>query len=55
MDAKKKKRKPDDSAESRRFVEAAKSLDADESGQKFSRAINAVIPAKEKTRRKSRP
>lgn len=35
---------PDDSGQSKRFEEAARAVEADESGAAFERAVNAVLP-----------
>ncbi len=40
-------------AQSKRFVEKAKELGADESGEAFERAIKKVVPPKPITRRSS--
>lgn len=40
----KKKSKDTQEAQSRRFVETAKALDADESGKSFKKLINKLIP-----------
>lgn len=39
---KKAKPKPDDKAQSKRFVETAKELEADASGKKFERAFDLL-------------
>jgi len=51
-----KKPPPDDPKQSARFVETAKSTDADISGKAFARVLKRVIPKKiaSKTRRKPR-
>lgn len=42
-----KKRAADDqAAQSRRFVEAAKAAEADESGKVFERAFRKIVPAR---------
>ena len=47
---KRKKRKPttkqDNKAQSERFIEAAKALGVDETGQAFERALDSVVPRK---------
>ena len=35
---------PDDAAQTARFIEDAKLIDADKTGDAFSRALNAVVP-----------
>jgi hypothetical protein len=42
------KRSPDDPAQSKRFEEAARAVEADESGRMFQRAFQKVVPAKKK-------
>jgi hypothetical protein len=42
------KGKPDNPAQSRRFIEAAKSLGVDESGKAFKRAMDKLVPKKPK-------
>jgi hypothetical protein len=49
-DAKRPPLKPDDPAQSRRFVETAREIDADESGEAFRRAFEKIVPPKRKTR-----
>lgn len=49
-----KKRKPpkgrlDNPAQSRRFIEEAKKLGVDESGEAFNRALDKLVPKKPKT------
>lgn len=39
---------PDDEAQSKRFIEDAKLLEVDETGDAFERAMGAVVPPKEK-------
>jgi len=41
---KKRKRKVDNPAQSRRFIEAAKKLGVDESGEDFEKAIDKLLP-----------
>ena len=60
--AKKPNPKPDDKAQSRRFVEDAKTLEVDESGKKFERAFTKIAsqnitspPASTPARTKRRP
>lgn len=43
----KPKPKPDDAEQSKRFVETARELEADESGESFLDAIDAVVPPSE--------
>jgi hypothetical protein len=47
---KKRKRKggPDNPAQSRRFIEAAKALGVDESGEAFRKALDRLVPKKPK-------
>lgn len=40
----KRKVKPDNPAQSRRFIESAKALGLDESGEDFEKAINKLLP-----------
>jgi hypothetical protein len=50
---KKQKLEPDDKAQSSRFVETARALEADESGKRFQQALKIVVsPAKKKAKRK---
>lgn len=42
----KKKRRDTQAKQSRRFVETARALEADESGKTFERALRAIAPAK---------
>jgi hypothetical protein len=42
------KGKPDNPAQSKRFIEAAKALGVDESGEAFKRALNKLVPKKDK-------
>ena len=44
----KPKGKPDNPAQSKRFIEAAKKLGVDESGEAFSKALNKLVPKKNK-------
>lgn len=39
---------PDDEAQSKRFIEDAKLLEVDESGDSFERAMGVVVPRKDK-------
>ena len=50
----KKKIEHDDEEQSRRFVETAKELGADESGEAFERALSSISPAQPEASR-SRP
>jgi hypothetical protein len=45
---KRRPRKPDDPAQYRRFLEAAKKLGA-ENGEAFNRALDKIVPKKPKT------
>jgi len=47
-----KKPSPDDPAQSKRFVEAAKDVEADASGTAFKRALDLIIPAKRKLKKR---
>lgn len=40
-------RKPDNPEQSKRFIEKAKELGADESGEAFERALKKIVPAKD--------
>jgi hypothetical protein len=42
----KRKAKPDNKAQSERFIKAAKELGADESGQAFERAMDSLLQRK---------
>jgi hypothetical protein len=42
----KKKQKTEDKAQSKRFIETARALGADESGEAFERALNIIAPKK---------
>ena len=42
----KRKPKPDDEAQKRRFIEKARELGADESGEAFERVFRKVVPPK---------
>ena len=42
----KKKPPPDDKEQSRRFVETARELEADETGEAFERAFKKAVPPK---------
>jgi hypothetical protein len=44
----KKPPKRDNPAQSRRFIEAAKKLGVDESGEAFNRALDKLVPKKPK-------
>ena len=37
--------KPDDPEQSKRFIETARELEADESGKAFERAIKKIVPS----------
>jgi hypothetical protein len=45
------KPKPDNPAQSARFIEGAKALEVDESGAAFKRAVDTLIPKKPKTKK----
>ena len=47
-DAKPRVPKPDDPEQSRRFVEAARQIEADETGEAFRRAFEAIVQRKAK-------
>ena len=38
--------KPDDPEQSKRFVETAREIEADESGEAFRRAFEKIVPSK---------
>jgi hypothetical protein len=38
--------KPDDPEQSKRFVETAREIEADESGEAFQRALERIVPPK---------
>jgi hypothetical protein len=38
--------KPDDPAQSKRFVETAREIEADETGEAFRRALEKIVPPK---------
>lgn len=38
--------KPDDPEQSKRFVETAREIEADESGEAFRRALDKIVPQK---------
>jgi hypothetical protein len=40
--------KPDDPEQSKRFVEAAREIEADETGEAFRRAFEKIVPRKRK-------
>lgn len=44
----KPKRKPDNEAQSKRFLEAAKEAEADESKEGADRAFTAIVPPKKR-------
>lgn len=49
---------PDDAEQAARFIETAKELEADKTGEAFSRALSAVIPtrpAKPRSKKDSDP
>ena len=39
---------PDDAAQAARFIEAARLVDADKTGEAFTRALNAIVPVPSK-------
>jgi hypothetical protein len=43
------KGKPDNPAQSKRFIEEARKLGVDESGEAFRKAVDALIPKKPKS------
>ena len=51
--AKKPKPEPDDKEQSKRFVDTAHQLEADERGKPFENAIKSVICSSDQTRQKS--
>ena len=52
---KKPKPEPDDKDQTSRFIETAKALGVDESGDAFDRAMKLVVPQKPKPKKKSGP
>ena len=48
MTAVKPKQKPDDKAQSKRFIDKARELETDESNEAFERVVNKIIPAKKR-------
>jgi hypothetical protein len=38
--------KPDDPEQSKRFIEAARQIEADETGEAFRRAFEKIVPSK---------
>ncbi|WP_370306190.1 hypothetical protein [Sinimarinibacterium flocculans] len=46
-----KRRKPDDEQESKRFVETAKTLESDETGDPFERAVGVIVGTRRDSRR----
>ena len=48
-DAKARVPKPDDPEQSRRFVEAARQIEADETGEAFARAFRKIVPSRTTT------
>lgn len=55
MATKKTKPPPDDPAQSARFVEAAREVNAEVTGKEFVRALANVIPRNKRVRRKPHP
>lgn len=45
------KRSPEDPAQAQRFVDAAKLVEADESGKVFQRAMKKIVPAAKKRKK----
>ena len=45
----KAKSEPDDKAQKERFIEKARELEADDSGEEFERAFKKVVPPKRKS------
>jgi hypothetical protein len=43
-----KRKKDDDPEQSKKFIETAKAVEADESGKKFTSALNAIASTKPK-------
>jgi hypothetical protein len=41
-----RKPKPDDPEQSKRFVETAREIEADETGEAFERALRKIVPSK---------
>jgi hypothetical protein len=41
--------KPDDPEQSKRFIDAARKIEADESGEAFRRAFEKIVPPKRTT------
>jgi hypothetical protein len=41
--------KPDDPEQSKRFIEAARQIEADETGEAFRRAFEKIVPVKPAT------
>ena len=39
---------PDDAEQAARFIEAAKALEADKTGEAFTRALNVIVPVPQK-------
>lgn len=50
---KKEKRKPDDEAQSQRFVETARQLGSDEDGKAFIQTLNVIAPNRQKKETRS--
>lgn len=50
MATKKPKPPPDDPAQSKRFVETAKQVEADVAGNAFARAFKTIVPTKKRGR-----
>jgi hypothetical protein len=49
------KRSPDDPEQAKRFAEAAREAEADESGKLFRRAMRKVLPKPKKRRTRQSP
>lgn len=45
----KRKPEPDDKEQSKRFVETARALEAEQNGKSFERAVKTIVPAKQET------
>ena len=53
MSDKQKHQKQDSPEQSERFVEKAREVEADETGEEFERAIRKVVPARKAPRRQN--
>lgn len=54
MSAVKSKQKPDDKAQSKRFMNKARELEADESGEEFERKFKSIVSPKTIRAKKAR-